>query len=559
MKANGIIPDIVSWNGLLCDSMTNIERKEIVNQMCANGVVPNEKTLNTFLNFCRTREEVEDISSYIFNNGNVDFSSISLPPRLYSLNIDIKSIFESSVQNKEIVNNGFNNTGLIQEEDAESVKSIDDYDSSPYDSERENLFQWNQKLSNAHRSDKMKIFNEMKANGIIPDIVSWNNLLHYTMSYIERKEIINQMCANGIVPNENTLNTFLKFCRTKEEVEDISSFIINNGNVDFSSIFLPSKFDSLNIDIKSIFESSLQYKEIVNNGFNNTGLIQEEDAESIKSIDTYKSLPYGSEREIRFQWNQKLSNALLSDRMKIFNEMKANGIIPDIVSWNNLLKATMTYTERKEIINQMYTNGIVPNVNTVNILLIFCRTKEEEILSQWNQKLNNAPRSDKMKIFNEMKANGIIPDIVSWNGLLGEYNMTYIERKEIVNQMCANGIVPNEKTLNRFLEYCRTKEEVEDISSFIFNNGNVDFSSISLPSKFDSLNIDIKSIFESSVQNKEIVNNGFNNTALIQEENAESIKSIDAYKSLPYDSENEIRSLWNQKINNAPHSDKMKK
>ena len=146
------------------------------------------------------------------------------------------------------------NEGLKQEEeDAESIISTNA-------SERENLFLWNKKLNKAPRFDRMKIFNEMKANGIIPDIVSWNGLLCDTKTNIERKEIVNQMCANGVLPNEKTLNTFSNFCRTREEVEDISSFIFNNGNVDFSSISLHPRLDSLNIDIKSIFESSLQNK-----------------------------------------------------------------------------------------------------------------------------------------------------------------------------------------------------------------------------------------------------------------------------------------------------------
>ena len=69
----------------------------------------------------------------------------------------------------------------------------------------------------------------MKANGVTPDVVSYNSLLNFVNSETEARDILTEMRANGVTPDVVSYSTLLNFVNSETEARAILAEMTANG------------------------------------------------------------------------------------------------------------------------------------------------------------------------------------------------------------------------------------------------------------------------------------------------------------------------------------------
>ncbi|XP_057871220.1 pentatricopeptide repeat-containing protein At1g20300, mitochondrial [Cryptomeria japonica] len=134
----------------------------------------------------------------------------------------------------------------------------------------------------------------------------------------------------------------------------------------------------------------------------------------------------------------------ISQAMKVFGDMKEEGIQPNVVTYNILIEGfcrARNLNKAWDLLREMIGCGCSPDIVTFNALL------------RAHVKANE--REKALEVCKRMKRHGIQPDVLTYNFLI----MSHCSDKKldaalkILNQMVSKGVVPNSSTFNLLFKH----------------------------------------------------------------------------------------------------------
>ncbi|CAA6666113.1 unnamed protein product [Spirodela intermedia] len=168
----------------------------------------------------------------------------------------------------------------------------------------------------------------------------------------------------------------------------------------------------------------------------------------IRALHVYSSIEDESTRN-----NVSICNSLLGcmlkDRkfescIKMFNQMKENGLVPDLFTYSILLagcaKVEHGYSQALELVEELESRGLHMDNVIYGTLLAICASH------------NLCEEAE--RFFQQMNAEGLSPNLFHYSSLLNAYSVDGDHKKadEIVKSMKSAGLVPNKVILTTLLK-----------------------------------------------------------------------------------------------------------
>ncbi|XP_059312495.1 pentatricopeptide repeat-containing protein At4g01030, mitochondrial [Lycium ferocissimum] len=253
-----------------------------------------------------------------------------------------------------------------------------------------NLPCWNSIISGytalGYLDDALELFHEMKSSNIKPDIITWNCLLsgHFLHgSYREVLAILRRMQSAGYQPNRNSITSVLQAVSELRHLKigkEIHCHVIRNGldydlHIATSLVDMYVKNDDLT-SAQAVFDcmtnrnicawNSLIAGYSCKGHFEKAGdLLNQMKEEGIKpDIVTYNSMVSG----------YSTSNCI-KEALGMIRRIKSSGMSPNVISWTSLVSGCSQqgyFREAFEFLSQMQDEGIRVNSITVASLLQAC-------------------------------------------------------------------------------------------------------------------------------------------------------------------------------------------
>lgn len=167
-----------------------------------------------------------------------------------------------------------------------------------------------------------------------------------------------------------------------------------------------------------------------------------------KALEIYNSIKVESTRNHVSVCNSVLSCLVKSGNfessVKLFHQMKQDGLKPDIVTYSTLLagcsKLKNGYSKALDLVQELKYNGLIMDSVIYGILLDVCAS--------------NSRCEEAESYFNQMKDEGYSPNVFHYGSLLNAYsiNGNYKKADEIIENMKSAGLVPNKVILTSLLK-----------------------------------------------------------------------------------------------------------
>ncbi|KAJ8529273.1 hypothetical protein K7X08_036108 [Anisodus acutangulus] len=249
---------------------------------------------------------------------------------------------------------------------------------------------WNSIISGytalGYLDDELELFHKMKSSNIKPDIITWNCLLsgHFLHgSYREVLAILRRMQSAGYQPNRNSITSALQAVgelRYLRVGKEIHCHVIRNGlecdlHIATSLVAMYVKNDDLT-SAQAVFDCMTNRKVCAWNSlisgysckgrFEKAGdLLNQMKEEGIKpDIVTYNSMVSGYS-----------SSNCIKEALGMIRRIKSSSMSPNVISWTSLVSGCSQqghFREAFEFLIQMLDEGIKVNSVTVASLLQAC-------------------------------------------------------------------------------------------------------------------------------------------------------------------------------------------
>ncbi|CAN8311955.1 unnamed protein product [Cochlearia groenlandica] len=167
-----------------------------------------------------------------------------------------------------------------------------------------------------------------------------------------------------------------------------------------------------------------------------------------KALEIYKNIPDESTKINVFICNSILSclakNGKLDSCVKLFDQMKRDGLKPDVITYNTLLagciKVKNGYPKAMELVAELPHNGIQMDGVMYGTVLAICAS---------NGRCEEAER-----FIQQMKAEGHSPNIYHYSSLLNSYSWKgdYKKADELMTEMKSVGLEPNKVMMTTLLK-----------------------------------------------------------------------------------------------------------
>ncbi|XP_019091705.1 PREDICTED: pentatricopeptide repeat-containing protein At1g10910, chloroplastic isoform X2 [Camelina sativa] len=187
-----------------------------------------------------------------------------------------------------------------------------------------------------------------------------------------------------------------------------------------------------------------------------------------KALEIYNSIPDESTKINVFICNSILSclvkNGKLDSCIKLFDQMKRDGLQPDVVTYNTLLagciKVKNGYHKAMELVGELPHNGIQMDSVMYGTVLAVCAS--------------NGRCEEAENFIRQMKAEGHSPNIYHYSSLLNSYSWKgdYKKADELMAEMKSIGLVPNKVMMTTLLKvyikgglFDRSRELLSELES----------------------------------------------------------------------------------------------
>ncbi|KAJ0971381.1 hypothetical protein J5N97_019340 [Dioscorea zingiberensis] len=137
-------------------------------------------------------------------------------------------------------------------------------------------------------------------------------------------------------------------------------------------------------------------------------------------------------------------NAKFEKSMELFNQMKDDGLHPDLVTYSTLLagcaRTNHGYTKAMHLVQELENNGLRKDTVIYGTLISICAS--------------NKLSEEAEAFFQQMLDEGCSPNTFHYSSLLNAYSLdgNYTKAEELVKRMNSSGVVPNKVVLTTLLK-----------------------------------------------------------------------------------------------------------
>ncbi|KAA0057187.1 pentatricopeptide repeat-containing protein [Cucumis melo var. makuwa] len=176
----------------------------------------------------------------------------------------------------------------------------------------------------------------------------------------------------------------------------------------------------------------------------------------LKALEVYNNIQEVSIKNSIFICNSILNclvrNGKFDTSVKLFHQMKNDGLCPDTVTYSTMLTGCIRvkhgYAKAMELLKELQDNGLCMDCVLYGTLIAICAS---------HNRLEDAE-----SFFNQMRAEGHSPNMFHYGSLLNAYSINgdYKKADELIEDMKLTGLVPNKlgnydnKSENRVLWTC---------------------------------------------------------------------------------------------------------
>ncbi|KAJ7968073.1 Pentatricopeptide repeat-containing protein [Quillaja saponaria] len=170
--------------------------------------------------------------------------------------------------------------------------------------------------------------------------------------------------------------------------------------------------------------------------------------DAVKALEIYNSIQDESTKNNVYICNSILNCLVRSGKFdtstKLFDQMKQDGLIPDVVTYSTILagciKVKHGYPKALELIQDLENNRLHMDSVIYGAILAVCAS---------NNKWEEAER-----YFNQMKKEGHSPNVYHYSSLLNAYSVggNYKKADDLIQDMKSAGLVPNKVILTTLLK-----------------------------------------------------------------------------------------------------------
>ncbi|XP_062177990.1 pentatricopeptide repeat-containing protein At1g10910, chloroplastic isoform X2 [Alnus glutinosa] len=228
-----------------------------------------------------------------------------------------------------------------------------------------------------------------------------------------------------------------------EQASDVDSAVARLGDVlkvqDLNAIL--RHLGKLNRcqDLSQLFEWMQQNGKINASSYSSYMKFMGKSLNPVKAIEIYNGIHDESAKNNVFICNSVLSclvrNGKFERSIKLFHQMKMDGLMPDVVTYSTLLagciKVKHGYSKALELVQELQHNGLHMDSVIYGTLLAVCASN-----NKWEEAES---------YFNQMKDEGHSPNLFHYSSLLNAYSSSgnYKKADELVQDMKSVGLVPN--------------------------------------------------------------------------------------------------------------------
>ncbi|KAK4567711.1 hypothetical protein RGQ29_003464 [Quercus rubra] len=259
------------------------------------------------------------------------------------------------------------------------------------------------------------------------------NKRRHSKSYLERQSAILQLQQAS---SQSHFDSALARLGGMLKVQDLNAVLRNFGTL--------GRWQ----DLSQLFEWMQQNGKINASSYSSYMKFMRKNLNPVKAMEIYNGIKDESAKNNVFICNSVLSclvrNGKFDSSIKMFHQMKQDGLMPDVVTYSTLLagciKVKHGYSKALELVRELQHSGLHMDSVIYGTLLAICasHTKLEEAESY----------------FKQMKDEGHSPNVFHYSSLLNAYSISgnYRKADELVQDMKSAGLVPNKVILTTLLK-----------------------------------------------------------------------------------------------------------
>ncbi|KAK4794160.1 hypothetical protein SAY86_012154 [Trapa natans] len=289
---------------------------------------------------------------------------------------------------------------------------------------------------------------------------AWKGQTHHSKDYLERQAAILEVQQSpDLVSALHRFDDMLK-------VQDLNLMLRYFGKL--------KRFQ----DLSKLFEWMRQSGNISASSYTSYITFTGKSLNPMKSLEIYKEISEHSLRTNTYICNAVLSCLVRTGRynvsIKVFQEMKKDGLKPDVVTYSTLLsgciKAKDGYLKAREVVGELENEGLKMDGVIYGTLLAVCAS---------NSKCEEAEN-----YFQRMKDEGLVPNEFHYSSLLNAYSIdgNCNKAEQLVQEMKSAGLEPNKVILTTLLKayvkgglFVKSRELLAELESMGHANDEIPY------------------------------------------------------------------------------------
>ncbi|KAL0384562.1 UNVERIFIED_CONTAM: Pentatricopeptide repeat-containing protein, chloroplastic [Sesamum radiatum] len=241
------------------------------------------------------------------------------------------------------------------------------------------------------------------------------------------------------------------------------------------------------------------------------------DSNYMKALEIYNSIKDDSTRNNVSVCNSTLYCLIKSGKfhssLKLFNQMKQAGLVPDIVTYSTLLvgcaKVKGGYVKAMELVREIKYRGLQMDIVVYGTLISVCASNNQS--------------EEAEKYFNEMKSEGHSPNVFHYSSLLNAYAVdgNYKKADELIQEMRSAGLVLNKVILTTLLKvyvkgglFEKSRELMDELQDLGYAEDEMPYCLLMDGLVKSGKLMEAKSVFD-EMRQKEVKNDGYSYSIMI--------------------------------------------
>ncbi|KAK4438286.1 Pentatricopeptide repeat-containing protein, chloroplastic [Sesamum alatum] len=241
------------------------------------------------------------------------------------------------------------------------------------------------------------------------------------------------------------------------------------------------------------------------------------DSNYMKALEIYNSIKDDSTRNNVSVCNSTLYCLIKSGKfhssLKLFNQMKQGGLVPDIITYSTLLvgcaKVKGGYFKAMELVQEIKYRGLQMDIVVYGTLISVCAS--------------NNQCEEAEKYFNEMKSEGHSPNVFHYSSLLNAYAVdgNYKKADELIQEMRSAGLVLNKVILTTLLKvyvkgslFEKSRELMDELQDLGYAEDEMPYCLLMDGLVKSGKLMEAKTVFD-EMRQKEVKNDGYSYSIMI--------------------------------------------